>query len=68
LPSSFVEPGSPAHEAGVRQGDIIVEVNRKPVDSAKEVVDQVAKNDDNTLLLLVQRDKGTFFVPLEHEG
>ncbi len=63
-----VESGSPAHEAGVRQGDIIVEVNRKPVDSAKGVVDQVAKNDDDTLLLLVQRDKATFFVPLEHKG
>ena len=64
-----VEPGSAAAEAGLRKGDVIVEVNRQAVDSVGEVKKQIGKSDDkDKLLLLVQRDKGKFYVPLEMEG
>jgi serine protease Do len=64
-----VEPGSAAAEAGIRQGDIIIEVNRKPVDSIKDVTDGISQaKDKENLLLLVQRQDGKFYVPLEQQG
>ena len=64
-----VEPGSAAAEAGLRKGDVIVEVNRQAVDSVAEVKKQLRNAEDkDKLLLLVQRDKGKFYVPLEMEG
>ena len=64
-----VEPGSPAHEAGLRQGDVIVEVNRQAVKSVDEVKENIKKSKDkDNLLLLVQRQDGKFYVPLEQQG
>jgi serine protease Do len=64
-----VEPGSAAAEAGIRQGDIIIEVNREPVDSIKDVTDRISQaKDKENLLLLVQRQDGKFYVPLEQQG
>ena len=61
-----VKPGSPAEEAGVRQGDVILEVNRQAVKSVKEVKDQVAKaGEKDTLLLLVQSEQGKHYVVLK---
>ena len=64
-----VEPGSAAAEAGLRKGDVIVEVNREAVDSVSEVKKQLRDAEDkDKLLLLVQRENGKFYVPLEQEG
>jgi serine protease Do len=64
-----VEPGSPAHEAGIRQGDVIVEVNRQAVNSVDEVRETIDKSKEkDQLLLLVQRQGGKFYVPLELQG
>ncbi len=61
-----VQQGSPADEAGVRQGDVILEVDREPVKSTKEVKDQVAKaGDRGTLLLLLQSEQGKHYVVLK---
>ncbi len=38
-----VEPGSPAAEAGLQTGDVIREVNRKPVKNAAEFVQKLEK-------------------------
>jgi serine protease Do len=38
-----VVPGSPADNAGLQRGDIIVEVNRHAVQSASDAVDQLSK-------------------------
>ncbi len=64
-----VEPGSPAQEAGMRQGDVIVEVNRKSVNSIGEVKETIRQSKDKDhLLLLVQRQNGKFYVPLAQQG
>jgi len=55
-----VEPGSKADEAGVRQGDLVKEVNRKPVNSVSELRSAVEKNDK--LQLLVKRPNAGFVV------
>jgi len=64
-----VEPGSPAAEAGIQEGDVILEVNRQPVTSINEVKDQVAKTSDgDQVLLLVQRDQSKLYVPVAPQG
>lgn len=61
-----VQPGSPADRAGLRTGDIVLEVNRQPAHSVKEVEAAIADADNtDALLLLVKRDRGSFFVALE---
>ncbi|MFQ5658107.1 MAG: DegQ family serine endoprotease [Candidatus Methylomirabilales bacterium] len=64
-----VRPGSPADLAGIRKGDVILEVNRQPANSVKEVKELIAKSsDEEPLLLLVKRDRGSFFVALEKKA
>jgi serine protease Do len=49
-----VRPGSPAEDAGLQPGDVIQEVNRKPVTSASQFADLIhASPGDKDLLLLV---------------
>jgi serine protease Do len=55
-----VEPGSKAAEAGVRQGDMVKEVNRKPVTSVPELRAEVEKDDN--VQLLVKRPNAGFVV------
>jgi serine protease Do len=55
-----VEPGSKADEAGVRQGDLVKEVNRKPVTSVSELQSEVEKDDN--IQLLVKRPNAGFVV------
>ena len=57
-----VVPGSPADNAGLQQGDVIVSVNRKPVQSAadaKEALSSIAKGQD--ALVLVWSNGGNTF-------
>ena len=55
-----VEPGSKAAVAGVRQGDMVKEVNRKPVTSVPELRAEVEK--DHNVQLLVKRPNAGFVV------
>jgi serine protease Do len=60
-----VKPGSTADEMGVREGDIVMEVNRKPVTSIKSyerAVSSLAK--DQTVLLLLKRKGQTIFLTI----
>jgi serine protease Do len=64
-----VEAGSKAEDAGVQQGDVILEVNRQPVDSVQEAMNKInSAQDKNHLLLFVQRGLNKLFVPLENVG
>jgi serine protease Do len=58
-----VGPGSAAASAGLQRGDVIQEVNRKPVKSAAEFEAAVRNSKDGTLLL-VNRDGHTTFVAI----
>jgi serine protease Do len=54
---SNVEPGSSAENAGIQRGDVIVEVNRKPVSSAHDVqqaLSAVDKGQDALVLVWSQ--------------
>jgi len=54
-----VQPDSPAADAGVQQGDVILQVNQTAVSSAEEVKEQAAKvTGDKPLLLLLRRGEG----------
>ena len=56
-----VERGSPAWRAGLRNGDVIINVNRQDVDTMDEL--RKAVNDKEAALLLrVNRNGGVFFV------
>ncbi|MER3445317.1 MAG: peptidase [Candidatus Dadabacteria bacterium] len=64
-----VESGSIAEEAGLRPGDIILEINKKQVknlDDYRKGIDSIKSG--QTVLLLVKRDKNTLYVALKVEG
>jgi serine protease Do len=58
-----VEPGSPAGQAGLSSGDVVVQVNRQPVKSVSDFkkVLKESSSDDGTLLL-VRTQRGSRFV------
>jgi serine protease Do len=64
---AVVQPGSPAAEAGLRPGDILLQVNRRDVGSIADVKAAMAANDNDQLLLLVKRQQGRLFVALSQE-
>jgi len=53
-----VRPASPADDAGIQPGDVILEVNRKPAESASEFASEVHQNQDGRALLLLVWSKG----------
>jgi serine protease Do len=53
-----VRPASPADEAGIQPGDVILEVNRKPAESTSQFADAVHANSDGKDLLLLVWSKG----------
>jgi serine protease Do len=57
-----VRDGSPAQEAGLQQGDVIVEVDRKPVQSADDAVKTLANERAGGHLVRVRRGEAALFV------
>jgi serine protease Do len=53
-----VRPASPADEAGIQPGDVILEVNRKPAESASQFASAVHQNENGKALLLLVWSKG----------
>ena len=60
-----VEPGSAAEEAGLEQGDIIIEVNRKRIHDLSEYKTAVAAQKGKRILFLVRRGENTMFLTLK---
>lgn len=60
-----VESG-PAARAGLNRGDVILEVNRKPVDSIAAIRKAIeAQDEGDPTLLLIRRGEGSLFVVIE---
>jgi serine protease Do len=63
-----VQPGGPAERAGLRPGDVLLEVNRTKVSSVKEIQAEAAKDPNaQTLLVLLRRGGNTLFAALEQK-
>ncbi|MGH7827878.1 MAG: DegQ family serine endoprotease [Candidatus Binatia bacterium] len=61
-----VEPGSAADESGIRRGDVILEIDRKPVRSLEEYKKLVAAiRKGRGVLFLVRRGESTLFLALK---
>ena len=65
-----VAPDSAAAEAGLKPGDVIQEINKKPVRTADEAVKMTEKTDSKTTLLRVWRNGGSHFIVVDesHAG
>ena len=60
-----IEEGSAAGEAGLREGDVIVEINRRPVRSADDAVTLSDKIKDKHILLRVWSGGVTRYIPVD---
>jgi serine protease Do len=61
-----VQPGSPAENASVQRGDIILEVNRQPVKGVEDMKEKIEKSQTkDSLLLLIQRGGGNLYIVLK---
>jgi serine protease Do len=61
-----IEPGSAADEAGLQRGDVILEVNRQPVENETAYKKSLQKTEKGkTVLLLVRRGENTIFMALK---
>jgi serine protease Do len=60
-----VAQDSAAYEAGLRRGDVITQVNRKPVNSVREFEQAIGRG---TTLLLVSRGGGSIFIAVEPQS
>jgi len=63
-----VDPNSAAAEAGLKPGDVIQEINRKPVKTAQEAVQMTEKASDKTTLLRIWRDGGSHYVVVDESN
>jgi S1-C subfamily serine protease len=61
-----VQPHSAAERAGLAPGDVITQVDRKPVNSAEEVSNLISKHNGRTpILLYVENANGGHIVAIE---
>ena len=62
---SQVDPDSAAYEAGLRGGDVITEINRKPVKNAEQAVAACEKPADKQTLVKVWSHGGSHYVVVD---
>jgi serine protease Do len=62
-----VDQSGPAAEAGINQGDVIIEINRKPISSVADVTAALEGTADRPVLLLISRKGQTLFLTVKPE-
>jgi serine protease Do len=62
---SDVEPGSSADDAGLQRGDVITEVNRRPVHNLADYNRAMERTDSKSVLFLVKRGDNNLFLALK---
>ena len=61
-----VKPGSAADEAGLRSGDVITQVNRRPVKNLADYNREISRNEKSkSVLFLVRRGESSVFLALK---
>lgn len=60
-----VEEESPAAAAGIRSGDVIIEVNRQRVRNTRDYTEALRQKPDAAILLLISRGDSTLYVALK---
>ncbi len=60
-----VDPDSAAAKAGVRAGDVILEINKQPVETAKQAVELTTKPKSKRTLLLLWRENVRRYVMVD---
>jgi serine protease Do len=60
-----VDPAGPAAKAGIRPGDVIQEVNRKPVSDAAGLRAAARSSGDRPALVLVNRKGASLYLAME---
>jgi serine protease Do len=63
-----VQPGSLADQAGIGTGDVIREVNQRPVNTVKDFDQSLRQRRGDRVLLLVQRGDTAVFFALKRKG
>jgi serine protease Do len=61
-----VEPSSPAYEAGLRENDVILEINRQPIQSTEDFTKATAgKGGSGETLVKIWNQNGTHYVAVQ---
>lgn len=63
-----VDPGSPAAAAGIQEGDVVQEVDRKPVHSVDEYQRAIAGTQNQPVLLLINQKGATHYVVVQAQS
>ncbi len=64
-----VEEGSPAEEAGIRPGDVLLEINKRKIRSLRDVrLALTGLKSGDPAVILVRREGSTFYVSIKGEG
>ena len=62
---SEVSPDSAAAEAGLQRGDVIEEVNRKPIANVSQYRSAIREAADHAIVLLVNRNGNTTYMVIQ---
>jgi serine protease Do len=64
-----VTPNGPAEKAGIRRGDVVIELNRQPVARVEDMVENVKKMKTGEMALLrIRRGNTAVFLPVRVGG
>ncbi|QYO68648.1 Do family serine endopeptidase [Leptolyngbya sp. 7M] len=59
-----VDEGGPGAEAGIQRGDVILEINRRSISTAEDVLSVVESSGSRPILLLINRRGQTAFITI----